>query len=54
MSPKSEATSLSDDARVVLDFSGVTSFDNLGLEAALGLVETVRSSGGRVSVGDKT
>ncbi len=45
---------LRNDARVVLDFSCVTSFDNLGLEAALGLVETVRSSGGRVSVGDKT
>ena len=39
------------DARVTLDFSGVTSFDNLGLEAALGLMDTVRSSGGRVTIG---
>ena len=45
---------LRNDARVVLDFSGITSFDNLGLEAALGLVDTVRSSGGRVTIGDKT
>lgn len=41
---------LRNDASVVLDFSGVTSFDNLGLEAALGLVDTVRSSGGRVTI----
>ena len=45
---------LRNDARVVLDFSGVTSFDNLGLEAALGLVDTVRSSGGRVTIGDES
>ena len=45
---------LRNDARVVLDFSGVTSFDNLGLEAALGLVDTVRSSGGRVTIGGET
>jgi hypothetical protein len=42
---------LRNDASVVLDFSGVTSFDNLGLEAAFGLVDTVRSSGGRVTIG---
>jgi ABC-type transporter Mla MlaB component len=42
------------DARVVLDLSGVTSFDNLGLEAALELVDTVRSSGGRVTIGGET
>jgi hypothetical protein len=42
------------DARVVLDLSGVTSFDTLGLEAALGLVDTVRSSGGRVTIGAET
>jgi hypothetical protein len=42
------------DARVTLDFSGVTSFDNLGLEAALGLMDTVRSSGGRLTIGGET
>ena len=42
---------LRNDASVVLDFSGVTSFDNLGLEAALCLVDTVRASGGRVTIG---
>ena len=42
------------DARVVVDFSGVTSFDNLGLEAALGLLDTVRSFGGKVTIGGET
>jgi hypothetical protein len=45
---------LRNDARVVLDLSGVTSFDNLGLEAALGLVDAVRSAGGRVTIGGET
>ena len=45
---------LRNDARVALDFSGVTSFDHLGLEAALGLVDTVRSSGGTIAIGSET
>ena len=45
---------LCNDARVVLDFSGVTSFDNLGLEAALGVVNMVRSAGGWVTIGSET
>jgi hypothetical protein len=42
---------LRNEASVVLDFSGVTSFDNLGFEAVLGLVDMVRSSGGRATIG---
>ena len=45
---------LRNDASVVLDFSGVTGLDNLGLEAALGPVDTVRSSGGRVTIGGES
>lgn len=45
---------LRNDARVALDLSGVTSFDHLGLAAALALVDTVRSSGGRVTIGGET
>jgi anti-anti-sigma regulatory factor len=34
------------DVKVVLDLSGITSFDGHGLEAALGLMDAVRSYGG--------
>jgi hypothetical protein len=34
------------DVRVVLDLSGITSFDGDGLEAALELMDAVRSFGG--------
>lgn len=37
---------LRNDVRVVLDLSGITSFDGYGLEAALGLMDAVRSFGG--------
>jgi hypothetical protein len=37
---------LRNDVRVVLDLSGITSFDSYGLEAALGLMDAVRSFGG--------
>jgi anti-anti-sigma regulatory factor len=37
---------LRNDARVVLDLSGITSFDAHGLEAALALMDAVRSVGG--------
>ena len=38
------------DARVVLDLSGITSFDSRGLEAALGLMDAVRSFGGTLLI----
>jgi hypothetical protein len=41
------------DARVVVDLSGITSFDSLGLEAALGLMDAVRSFGGKLTIGDE-
>jgi hypothetical protein len=40
------------DARVVLDLSGITSFDGRGLEAALALMDAVRSFGGTLMIGD--
>jgi len=41
------------DARVAMDLSGVTSFDCLGLEAALGLMDAVRLFGGVLTIGDE-
>jgi ABC-type transporter Mla MlaB component len=40
------------DARVVLDLSGITSFDSRGLEAALRLMDAVRTFGGTLMIGD--
>ena len=39
------------DVRVVLDLSGITSFDGDGLEAALELMDAVRSFGGALKFG---
>jgi hypothetical protein len=40
------------DVRVVLDLSGISSFDSSGLEAALGLMDAVRSAGGSLKIAD--
>src|ERR1700744_5584005 len=42
---------LAHEVRVEFDFSGVASFDGPGLEAGLGLMDTVRSFGGRTTIG---
>ena len=40
------------DVRVVLDLSGISSFDSSGLEAALRLMDAVRSAGGNLKIAD--
>jgi hypothetical protein len=42
---------LMNDSRVVLDLSGIVSFDGAGLEAALNLMDAVRGFGGVLAVG---
>jgi hypothetical protein len=44
---------LMNDSRVVLDLSGIVSFDGAGLEAALDLMDAVRGFSGSLVVGDK-
>jgi len=39
------------EVRVALDFSGVTSIDGSGLEAALRLINAIHTSGGTVTFG---
>ena len=41
---------LVNEARVALDLSGVTSVDRAGLEAALGMVGVLHTTGGRISI----
>lgn len=42
---------LVNETRVSLDLSGVTSVDQVGLEAALNLVEALHAYGGRLTIG---
>ena len=44
---------LANEARVALDFSGVTSIDGSGLEAALGLMYAAHAFGGTVTFGSE-
>lgn len=41
------------DVRVVLDLSGISSFDTSGLGAALSLMDAVRSAGGTLKIADE-
>jgi ABC-type transporter Mla MlaB component len=42
---------LTNEARVVLDLSGITTIDSAGLEATLRLMDAIRNFGGRLTIG---
>ena len=42
---------MANEARVVLDLSGVVSIDNAGFEATVRLIDAVRGFGGRLIIG---